>query len=1048
MSKKFISLLATVAMIFNLSIFSWGSMIPLLTETASAKPYETADGEEIVIYECNFNVGQQFDTGMSGAALATIGGWDKSGNAAFHTWASTSNSGSDKGFVPGSAPKSVNIKKYSTNGSSEYYIPQWARHNTGTYKLTFWCYRGTKMASSSIAFNDETAWNSATIEDIVDLGADRSSEGLGTPLSTLVSSGGERLIEMTINMDTNAVTTKSYTSTANYLSGTYEGSASGTWTRDYLVQISFRFRGGSTDYTAANNTYGSASMIDDMKLTYQKSGVTAHAVTGNIYATDFSTHLNTDYNYHTLGGWEIYYQRSGPAQGKDNTTGFAPFAAPYKESVNASDGAAYYLADDKEYVTGVYNVNFDMYIGADCSKASIYYHNNNDDLTGAGGAKVTRTVNNVSGTYGVGELMTIGDAVARNEWLNVDMTIDLDYRTWTWCLTRADGAIWRAWDGTWDGETLGAVEFYNDRVGTAVAAASNTNVTCNYGFVIDNFAINYYSNPLIYSEDFEHGSVLKYVRKQHEAGGWDIAGTANEIVSGGYNSANAFSYVHGDGNNIAANKSNSSEFYIPTVHVHDNGFYSLTFDLFTGNADSTLSFHLGDANYYDDCTKDMAFSKLVDNKSGHLNNNTWYKIKININLATGRIDSAAYDPSNGTTKAQNGEWYDSSGSSSNTIVGDIRHKLRFILFRGTTGGSSVTVPAGGGAKIDNVMIYYFGEGSNQKDMGNSFDGMNLRNVTGYNTSSGDRLGGSDWDLYNSVGDGSNHMVAGGVNGSAKAFAPVFVVGDSVNSAHSSEYWPDGDLDDTMGQWRIQHWFKLGSNNNNTERLDINDASTYSENTQETIYTFSNSKIRKGQWYHLDAVLDLDLHRKNIRITDSKGKVVDEVNGTISKDKLTYVSWYTIPGSSKTYTVDDCFLIDDFGITFNRASVDDTRVGENQGITFDDTNSKITYQAKVFNNLFIPGDENTKTYRALLAAYDDDDNLVFVDTETSAPRSCPPNEYWTTGNTHGSATVLPYSAINGGDLSGLTFRMFLWDWNTTTGTTTGRAYGKVAEATKE
>ena len=475
--------------------------------------------------------------------------------------------------------------------------------------------------------------------------------------------------------------------------------------------------------------------------------------------------------------------------------------------------------------------------------------------------------------------------------------------------------------------------------------------------------------------------------------------------------------------------------------MHEYGYYSITFDFYTGNADNTLSFHINDKNTYDGDSNDMAFSKATNGESNstHLNKNTWYKMRININLNTGGINSSAYNPVTGKTPS-NGETYDTNGNKV------IRHKLRYIVFRGRADAG--TVASGGGPKIDNIMITYYGEGSNQKEYGNSFDGKDLRNVFEYNIKTGaaNRLGSSDWDLHNRVGDGSNHMVAGGVNGSAYALSPVYAVGESVNATHSSEYWVDGGLHDPMGQWRIQHWFKIGSTNDNTERLDFNDNSTYHEASQQTIYTFTNSNINKGEWYHFDAVLDLDIHRKTIRVTDSKGNVVDEVNGTIDKDKLTYLSWYSSKGSNKVYTADDCFLIDDLGISYNKASVDDyLRVDNTTGFTFDDSANTVRFRSRVFNNLFIEDDANHKKYKSFLGVYDSDGNLVYF--HPGDYRDCPTNDYWTTDSDGEDVHTVPYSALPGGSPSGLTFRKFIWGWDSTTGTDTGRAFGTTVEVSK-
>ena len=276
MRKKILALVISFALILTL--------MPSLFVSA----YTVESSAEVVIYDNDFEEAHWFQSGASGAALALIGGWDKSPNGDFQTRVG----GSGCGFVPGSAPGIADMKKNATNGSSEYYIPSWARFDTGIYTYYFDYYRGSKTNQNYLGFNDETAWNSSTTENLFELSYGMADAGGN------FAQGSWYKLKIEFDMDNDEATITAYDT-----NGTSRGSKTAAWSRDHLTYISFR-TWGSNNIAASSNQPGYATMIDNFSVTW-KPASTKKVLNGNVYANDFDNGVplvtNPDY-YDEEGG--------------------------------------------------------------------------------------------------------------------------------------------------------------------------------------------------------------------------------------------------------------------------------------------------------------------------------------------------------------------------------------------------------------------------------------------------------------------------------------------------------------------------------------------------------------------------------------------------------------------------------------------------------------------------------------------------------------------------------------------------------------------------
>ena len=738
----------------------------------------------------------------------------------------------------------------------------------------------------------------------------------------------------------------------------------------------------------------------------------ASLIESNIYASDFETmpthaYTGTGSNdqYAVKGGWRIY-TNAGLADGKGGGNSLCVASAPNKQATTASAGCYYILPPEKRMKTGIYVVNFDFNAGASAAGFGIYFH---DEANTSGKGAVVNSVGKSTLEQRSG-YEVLGSAVIGGGWYNADVTIDLDNRTYTTRVLKPDGTVYKGWgtDLVYSGETLSLIEFVSLST-TNVSAGNNTDTSAPYGLRIDNLSIRHYDGSLIYSNDFEaQDRKPQYNKDQQEAGGITNE-TTSAFVSGGYNgSSYAYSFIHADGMSYSGSGTNYGEFHIPQVHKHSTGIYKVVFCLMPGSKSTALKFPFAAHNTYN--KDDLQDTGTITVDGTNVKTGNWYRTELTINLDEGNYDLSLYDlEASGYPRV-----YNSTGSTSK--------KFKYIGLYDTTTASG-TIASGEGPRMDNLEVHYYKYG---RAVGETFDGGYLYNT--YTT--GTKLGSGKWAL-----SGSAEFVMGGINGSAYAFCPAFKAGTTGNSGSTEYYLPIEEVS-SMGQYRLSFWFRKSS---------ISKAYIYATGRDEYGLSYATNLstlsgidgTTDGNWYHADAVIDVDLHRYNIRFHDTEGNLIEQREGNYSgdqRDRVTCFSW-RCDSRSGTITSDNCWLIDDVYITHNSASVDETRAGATQGISFG--GDSVTYSASVFNDLFeSDNSSNTKHYKTLLGVYDGD-NLVCFDQ--SAESDCATNNAATA-----SGTVL-YTNLPNGTGNGYTYRMFLW--NTGANSTEIEAFGKVLEATK-
>jgi len=735
----------------------------------------------------------------------------------------------------------------------------------------------------------------------------------------------------------------------------------------------------------------------------------ADCLASNVYANDFESMITAPSgDYQSVGGWYVY-STAGLADGRDGGSSLCVSSAPGKAAETASKGCYYCLAPENRMKTGLLNVNFDFNIGSNVSTAGVYFHSI-AGTSGKGAITTTKSGNTVSPL----ELQTLtgGTGWTLGAWYNADITIDLDARTWTVRVLNPDGTVYKGYgarseytetvSGKKYGETLALIEFVS-KSNTAIVAGSNTDTSAPNGMRIDNLSIRHYDGSLIYSNDFEtQEQKPRYVSGQWEAGGLSKEGTS-EFIEGGYNgSAWSYGFVHAD--TTTSSGINGGEYYIPNGSRHDNGIYKVTFCVRPGNKTQELYFPFNDTDTWNNGTNQDTGTITVDGttiKPAH-----WYRAELTVNLDAGSYDLSLYDlEESGYPRV-----FNNTGSTSK--------KFHYIALREKTSNTG-TMASGDGPRMDNLEVHYYGYGRIE---GEDFD-------YGYITNkweSGDKLGSGKWGL-----SGSADFVAGGINGSTYALAPVLAPGTG-SSTGSTEYWLPADEISTMGQYRISFWFRCGTGVNNMYLFASGIDEFNLTNSRNLSNLYDNTVMPKGQWYHADAVIDLDLHRYNIRFHDQDGNLVKQTEDTYSGDnynKVTYFGW-RCEKSGSALTAETCPLIDDVYITHNSAAVDETRVREDHGITFGSTT--VIGTVRVFNDLWMSGSANQKKYQTFLGVYDADGDLVGF--YTGNQKNCSVNDYY-------SSVVTATNSDFEDDGQGLTFRLFTWDYSN------NNAIGKMVERVK-
>ena len=1018
MKRKFLSLFATIAILCNLCCFT----------TVSAQ--YTVTGEEIILYKTDFDAPHQFDGAETDNRIKYVGGWDKSGNGAFQAWSADGATPADGnyGFIPGSAPKVVKLRNGVRNGTSEFHIPRYAIYNTGTYRVYFDLYRGVHSGNDQVMLCDKAAFDRSSHQSLALYTIDSG-----------MAKGSYYSVVLTFNLDNNTITVDTYNS-----DGTLRVSNNSTysWTRDYLRYMSFEFMGDGdygTDSDPSANAYGFVSMIDNFKVTYQKAGVSQTKVVGNIYATDFSEQFHDFSGVSSTGGWELYSKsHAGVARGKDGSfSAFCPYGAPYNAVDASYSGCAYYLKPEDRMVSGIYKINYDINVGANCESAGVYFHAVTSPMFGQGAAintaKTDAGADNGSKGLTIGRLTDYAE-ISRNVWYNVDVTIDLDKRECIYNVFNPDGSLCMTWTGPWvyyhkdnkrwtNAPTLSVVEFYGGR-GSAVAKDSNTDLDAANSFRIDNFSINYYDGALpIYRNDFDDQDLKpNFTDVGNKVGGGIGMEATTAFISDG-NGGYYLGYIHADGKSVSA-RENGTEYYIPQSYKRSTGVYKVSFKVKPGNKSQTLKFPFCGLDSYDKNYHVTVGDIPVG--SGGLTRGSWYRVELTVDLDrdTASIVAKALDA--------NGSHVSVAYSNSISIASD--QLFRYVALRHYNTATG-TFSSSDGPVIDDFEVNYYTYGRAEAENFDFYNSIDNEFQTGAT-----KLGSGTWDI-----SGSAKFVEGGIDGSSYALSPSQGKGfdSTAGSGGSTEYWLPAEDVSTMGQYHISFWYRGGTNMRYL-KFQVGGLDSFERDNNLTLYSLET--LPAGKWYNVEAVVDIDIYRYNVRIKDAEGNLYNETEGNVTKTnfpKVTYFSWYGVARNAMTQTAESCALIDDVYIAHNPASVDDKRVYDTkssaetdatQGIKFGATS--VTYQAKVFNDMFINNSSNTKHYKAFLGVYDGEGNLVYFHQGNA--RDGVTNDYYTTAG----STL--YTNLPNGTGDGYTYRMFLWNTGNTLENT---ALSKVVEATK-
>ncbi|MCR4718515.1 MAG: hypothetical protein K5768_02680 [Firmicutes bacterium] len=734
--------------------------------------------------------------------------------------------------------------------------------------------------------------------------------------------------------------------------------------------------------------------------------------TGNIFSSDFST-LPEDKATATAkaeGGWDLNDNAGLANSTNGGGTVFCPSDAPNKATSTSTKSSVYYFQPEQIACTGIYHVNYDVYAGTNVSVANVYFHKK-QDTSGQGQA--------VYNSHSVGKLIdnrnSAGIArINKGEWYNIDMIIDLDLRTYGYTIFNSDGSVKWAMNGTYNAAYFGGMDF-QVAASSAIAAGDNTSMTTENCMLIDNLSIRHYDGSLIYSNDFEtQEQNPKYLKAQWYAGGLTQELTS-AFVSGGYNgSSYAYGFVNADGKSLDPNYRDAA-LHIPALYRHNFGIYKVTFCLKPGDYTSYFAFPFNDTDQWNSGTNlstgniNVGGTTSFNGSSGTIARGQWYRVELTVNAEEDNFDLSVYDLAD---TAHPLVWHNSGATTKNFSYVALAERTTY----------NGTMPAGGGPRIDNLEVHYYKYG---RTMGENFDSKEIYNKK----QTGDTmLGSGKWDL-----SGRANFVPGGVNGSSYAFCPAYKNSSGTGNGGSSEYYLPADEVSSMGQYRLGFWFRCGQNQ---LRLFISSQDSFNRDntTYAQLIADVNSGLTQGQWYHADLVVDLDLKRYNFRICDTEGVIKSSYGGGLNSgiDRMTCFSWQSYGNQEASPSVYS--LIDDVYITHNSASVDEKRVNATQGIKFE--NDKVTYMAKVFNNLFISGDSQTKHYRAFLGVYDGNE-LVYFDQ--SSEKNGVPNDYFSANNS------VSYSNLPNGTGSGYTYRMFVW--NTGSNSTENKAFSKMVEKVK-
>lgn len=688
MRHKIISLFAATAILCSLCNFT----------TVSA--YYTSSASSRVIYKNDFSTGYQF-SGNNDGQLGTIGGWDKSGKGAFQKWPLNDNA-SDLGFVPGSAPGVADIAANAGNGSSEWYIPGWARYSTGTYTFKFNYYRGTKSYKNYFGFNDAIKWDTATTENLFELDTVDS-----TAASELNGDYGcKRYLIITFDMDSDEVTCEVY----NTKGGTLKGSANATWSRTNLTYISFRFQ-GNANIAAANNLEGYVSMVDDFEVSYAPSSGTLDRgyPMGNIYAQEFEfdqeefitegdwrngnggwafniagpdgEHANYTYTYDSTdsyGNWKNTY--AGPTVGKgDCSMGFCPAWAPGSKMLKYYyTGSAYIIPNSKRVRSGVYKIRFDFKLGSKCWNQRIYI--------GAGDLDSSNYVmKDLRYTSGVNFTDT-------TSWHLCEIVVDVDNHTFQITTYNADGSVRGTQSEDWNYDHVGYVEFYS-RFTTDLSKASDNN-DVNYSFCIDNLEIDRTEQNLVYSQNFESGSLgttfgARALVTSGEGlpagGGWDNADSSAFKSGSGINQSKGWRV----GQNSNRTGSYSSEYFLPVADVHDYGQYRISYWMKKGSNLNSTFLMVGDGDTYEYNDGECKINSFTDLPED------WVYVDIVLDFDMNRYCVQAWTNWGSLKKYANGKL--NSNDSTRRIT-----RLRHLCFWENPKSSNAR-----GSIIDNLTIKYY-----------------------------------------------------------------------------------------------------------------------------------------------------------------------------------------------------------------------------------------------------------------------------------------------------------------------------------------------------
>lgn len=706
--------------------------------------------------------------------------------------------------------------------------------------------------------------------------------------------------------------------------------------------------------------------------------------------------------YWKIGGWDF----SGTSKFMDYGNGDMVFCITNSNDSAISGGKSgsseLYLPNYYVFSSGKYTFQFSWKYGSADWGDHIYL--SPDDSWSAGNRQTVYTWENNS-------CASNSAGVYRNKWWIHIIEVDLDNHKYYITVKDAGTKATKfTTSGTYNFDKVNYLSFQSQ-------TGRSANVGTDAGI---------YARPIIDDLKFTWtGSQSSYVAKGNIAAtNFDdftfdnIANTNDTRIKGGWDPNSSYSFdkgpsglpgdralcpVYGPGR-ISSSSSTpaTTEFYIPRDKRINDGTdqvnnikatYYFNFDFCMGTRVNHQYIRLGSKDSLSANDECEVYEPKYTNK---LDAGTWYHLEIIADMYNKTYTTNVYDMNGNLLSAKCRSGSLARKSDSLTI-----NQVSYIsfAFRGWDNYDSSHVSnnvQGNSSKLDNFTVdVVYDESSNPTVYSNDFSSGIVNNSSSAVTKGG-------WDATSSY----KLSTVTGLDGT-QAFGYTGNVVKTANSTMSSEYHIAPSDQKTYGQYQIEYFLYVGGKTNANGIAFCPNSSWITNDPEKTdILELTPANVLDNTWYRVEAIVDLDTHKVDYRVTTLDGKKVTSSKKDYNGSKLGYIQFYSKFSSTGTLSDTDISLIDDLSIRYYSCLSNFELKGLDNASA-----SSIIFQGRMLNYMY---DENRPLYY-ILCEYDPEGNLNRINVNGSSTDSI---------SASGRSSRAAYASMS--RKSGYTYRGMVWN----------------------